>query len=260
LATTPPTTPPAPPAPTDPRDEAFLREVDEAYRQDELTRFWKRYGRWLLLLVGVGILAFGGWLLWQAEQQKANEARAEEFAQALDKLEGGDSVAAVEAFGALESGPGTYATLATLMQAAVATQGGDRERALGAYRGVAADARAPQPMRDVATFKALRLEFDELAPDEVLARLKPYLEGDSPWAPAAAEMAALAQLKAGRADAAGALFLRVAAHDRAPTSMRARAEQMAAALGQDTSRIVAELERGVAPDTAAAAAAAEVQE
>lgn len=233
---------PAAPAP-DPRDEAFLREVDEAYRQDELARFWQRWGRWLVAAIGAGVLAFGGFLLWQGEQQRQLEARSERFAAAIDKLEGGDSVAAIESFSALEGERGTYATLATLMQAVVATQGGDSERALAAYRAVAANARAPQPLRDVATFKEIRLAFDALPPDEVIARLSPYLEGDSPWAPAAAELVGLAHLKAGNREAAGPFFLRAASDERAPTSLRARTEQMAAALGQDTTRILADLER-----------------
>ncbi len=244
MATTPPTNPPAsPPLPADPRDEAFLREVDEAYRQEELANFWKRWGRWLLALVGAGVLAFGAYLLWQGERAKALDRTAEQFAEALDRLEGGDSVAAVETFSALETGQGTYATLATLMQAAVATQGGDTERALAAYRRVVADARAPAPMRDVASFKALRLEFDTLPPAEVIARLQPYLEGDHPWGAAAAELAGLAHLKAGEPGAAGPLFLRAAADPRAPVSLRVRAEQMAAALGQDTRQIVEAMER-----------------
>ena len=243
MATTPPTAPAAPEAPADPRDEAFLREVDEAYRQDELARFWKRWGRWLVALVGIAVLALGAYLYWQAERARERDRAAEQFSEALDKLEGGDSVAAVEAFSALETRGDTYARLATLMQAAVATQGGDRERALSAYRSVAADPRAPAPLRDVATFKALRLEFDTLAPAEAIRRLQPYLEGDQPWGAAAAELAALAHLKAGEPGKAAPLFLRAASDERAPASLRARTEQMAAALGEDTSRIADELEQ-----------------
>lgn len=225
--------------------------MDEAYRQDELTRFWKRYGRWIAVLAALLLLGFGGWLLWQGEQQKQREATAEAFAQALDKLEGGDSVAATEELAAIEGRGGTHAVLATLMQAAIATQGGETDKAIGAYRAVGENARAPQPLRDVASFKALRLEFDNLAPADILARVQPWLEGDNPWGPAAAEMAALAHLKAGAPDEAGPLFLRVAADTRAPVSMRLRAEQMAASLGQDTTRAIRDLEQSAVPGEAA---------
>ena len=45
--------------------EAFMREVDEAVRQDQLTSFWQRYGRVLLVVLVLGLAAFGGWLYWQ---------------------------------------------------------------------------------------------------------------------------------------------------------------------------------------------------
>ena len=44
--------------PTDKRaatDEAFLREVDDAVRAGDLAHFWKTYGRWLLLVVVLGL-------------------------------------------------------------------------------------------------------------------------------------------------------------------------------------------------------------
>ena len=52
------------PPSTDPRDDAFIREVDEAYREDELKRFFQRYGRWILLAVGLGLAGLGAALWW----------------------------------------------------------------------------------------------------------------------------------------------------------------------------------------------------
>ena len=72
--------------------------------------------------------------------------------------------------------------------------------------------------------------------------LDPYVTGDSPWFPVAGELAALAHVKAGAPDKAGPLFYRIAADDRTPQSLRARAEQMASALGQDVTKIADERE------------------
>ena len=55
-------------------DEAFLREVDDAVRAGDLESFWKKYGRWLLAAVGIGLLAFGGCIYWQNQQQGAADA------------------------------------------------------------------------------------------------------------------------------------------------------------------------------------------
>lgn len=46
-------------------NEAFLREVDEELRRDSAVQFWNRYGRLLIGAVVAGLVAFGGYLLWQ---------------------------------------------------------------------------------------------------------------------------------------------------------------------------------------------------
>ena len=52
LASTPPS------KPSDPRDDAFIREVDEAYREDEMKKFLVTWGRWILLAGCLTGLAF----------------------------------------------------------------------------------------------------------------------------------------------------------------------------------------------------------
>lgn len=247
--------------PIDPRDDAFLREVDEAYREDELKKFARVWGRWILLAIGLGLAALGGWFLWQHQQNGKVEAVSEQFSQALTKLDSGDSSGAVEGLAKVrESGNASYSALAGLTEAGVAINGGDNEKAIAALQKVIADTSAAAPMRDAATMKLLRLEFDKLEPAEILKRTAPYVEGDSPWFPIAGEMAALAHLKAGDQKAAGALFYRLAADEMAPASLRARAEQMAAALGQDVTKIVddrvkvRDAERKAAADATNAAA------
>ena len=227
--------------PIDPRDDAFIREVDEAYREDELKKFARQWGRWVLLAIGLGLAALGGWFFWQHQQNRQVEAVSEQFSEALTKLDSGDSTAAVSALATVgESRNGSYAALAAITQAGIAMNGGDKEKAITALKKVADDKNAAPPFRDAATLKLLRLQFDDLPPADVLKRTAPYTDGDSPWFPVAGEMAALAHLKAGDQKAAGALFLRLAADELAPPSLRARAEQMAAALGEDVTKVVDE--------------------
>ncbi|QMW23937.1 tetratricopeptide repeat protein [Sandaracinobacteroides saxicola] len=229
-----------PPA-SDPRDDAFIREVDEEYRRDEVNKLFARWGRPVLLALIVALAAFGGYLFWRSEQAKARAEAGEAYLAALNKLDSGGSTEAVASLAALSKSdtPG-YRALALLAQAAVAARGGDVPKALGLYRAVADDATLDPPFRDLAKVKAVRLEFDSLPPAQVVARLKPYVQPDNPWFAVAAEMTALAHLKAGEAKLAGPLFLQVAADRMAPPSARARAEQMAAMLGQDTTKLLPE--------------------
>lgn len=237
LATT-PTDPRDSTSRADPRDDAFIREVDEAYREDEFKKFIRRWGRWILLGIGLGLAALGGYLFWKAEQARQLDALSEQFSEALDKVDSGATTEAAASLAEISkaSNP-SYRSLSAMTEAGIALNGGDTDKAAAAFRRVADDPKVAQPLRDVATMKLLRVEFDKLPPAEVLKRTAPFLAGDNPWFPVAGEMAALAHLKANEPAKAGPIFYRIAADERAPTSMRARAEQMAAALGQDVTKI-----------------------
>lgn len=232
------TTPPAPPPSSDPRDDAFIREVDEAYREDEIKKFARQYGRWIVLAIALALAALGGTMFWKAEQVRKTEALSEQFSKALDQVESGATTEAAAALTEIgESNNPSYRALAAFTQAGIALNGGDTEKASGSFRRIADDPKVAEPLRQAATMKLLRLEFDTIPPEEVLKRAAPFVEGDSPWFPIAGEMAALAHLKAGDTEKAGALFFRIASDQRSPVSLRARAEQMAAALGQDVTKI-----------------------
>lgn len=197
-----------------------------------MQRLARRYGRWLLLLLFIVLAGVGGWLFWQAEQRKAVEAVSERFTLSLDKVEAGDTTAAVEELAAIEADDNaSYAALAGLSRAGVLATGGDYAAAGEALDAVAARADAPQVLRDAATLNAIRMQFDTIEPADVLRRTAPYLEGDSPWFAVAGELAALAHLKSGAPDEAGALYLRITQDQRAPASLRNRAGQMASSLG-----------------------------
>lgn len=208
-----------------------------------MKQFFRRYGRWLLLAIGVGLAALGAWFWWKAEQIRSAEALSEQFTAALEKAESGSTTEALASFEEIsKSNNPSYRSLAAFSQAGIAVNGGDTQKAAALFKSVMDDPKAAQPLKDSATMKYLRVEFDKLPPAEIVKLLDPYLTGDSPWFPVAGELAALAHVKAGAPDKAGPLFYRIAADDRTPQSLRARAEQMASALGQDVTKIADERE------------------
>jgi hypothetical protein len=158
-------------------DEAFLREVDDAVRAGDLENFWKRYGRWLLAAVVIGLLAFGGWILWQQQQQAAADANGEKFVQAIEKLDGADEKDEKEALAALtklsKAEQPAYRAMSQIMIANLAAKSGNDKKAVADYAKVAGDASLPQPFRDMALIRQTATEFDTLPPQKIVDRLKP---------------------------------------------------------------------------------------
>ena len=67
-------------------NEAFLREVDEELRRDDMARLWKSWGRVLIGAIAVGLIVLGGWLWWRDYQAKQAGAEGERLTAAVEQL------------------------------------------------------------------------------------------------------------------------------------------------------------------------------
>lgn len=219
-------------------DEAFLREVDDAVRASDLTNFWTRYGRWLLAAVVAGLLAFGGWILYHNQQQAAADLQSEAFVDAMDKLRAGQEKEARLKLATIAKAdqPG-YRAMAQLVEANLLGEDGETKKAVALYAKVAGDDSLPQTFRDLALIRQVTAEFDALAPQQVVDRLKPLATPGHPWFGSAGELTALAYLKMGKDNLAGPIFAQIAKQEDLPQTLRSRAQQMAGALGIDTVQV-----------------------
>lgn len=216
------------------QDNVFLREVDDALREDDLARLLRRYGRPVGAAVVAGLVGLAGWLWYDSHRAAVAGEHGEQFVIALDQLEGGRGDLADKAFAKLASdgGPG-YGAAARLMQAGLALQAGKRADAVRLYAAVAADSAAPKAYRDLATIREVTARFDDMPAQQVVDRLKPYAVPGNPWFGSAGELVGIAYMKQGHGDLAGPLFAAIAKDKDVPDTVRRRARQLAAQLGID---------------------------
>ena len=217
-------------------NEVFLREVDENLRRDQMEQFAKRYGKWLIALVVLFLVAVGGYLYWQKKQQETATAQSEELMAIYNDIGSGKTDAAKKRLQPLESaGSDVVRSLALLTEAAIALDSNDRDTALAKYRAISGDQGLPEPYRNLALLRATTLEFDKLKPEEVISRLEPITKPGNPWFGSAGELTAMAYIKQGHNDEAGRLFAAIAADKQVPDTIRSRAVQIAGTLGVDAS-------------------------
>jgi hypothetical protein len=216
------------------QQDVFMREVDEALRQDEMAGLFKRYGMPLLAVIVIGLAGLGGYLWWDNQQKTQAGQRGEELVVALDSLEAGNIAAAKKQLAPLAEDDGNGSAIAArLLDAGIALQEQRASDARKIYAGIAADESAPQPYRDLATVREVSTAFDTMKPEEVISRLAPLVKDGGPWFGPAAELTGLAYLKQGKEDLAGPLFAKIARDEESPDSLRSRARQMAGLLGVD---------------------------
>jgi hypothetical protein len=216
-------------------DEAFLREVDEELRRDQIVDVWKNYGRVIAGAIVAGLLIFAGVLGWRAWSHSQSEKHAIELQQAYDALAGGNAQAAKAPIDKLagESTPG-YRALAKMLQANDLIAAGKNKEAAAKFAEVAGDNAVGQPIRDLATIRQTQTEFDTLGAQAVIDRLKPLATTDSAWLGSAGELTAMAYLKLNKPAEARAMFKMIAESDNVPDSIRLRAVQATQALDTGT--------------------------
>lgn len=215
-------------------DAAFLREVDEELRRDQLARAVRRYGLAVAGAVIAALLAFGGWQLWQAHQHTLAGEDGEALSKAFDDLSGGHPDAANAALVKLDrSDVSGYRALSRLTQADMLMQKQNLTGAASIFAQVAGDARVGQPLRDLALIRQTTAEFDTIKPEVVVSRLRGLAVKDGPWIASAGELVAAAYLRMNRRDLAGRMFAQVARSEGIPITAQQRAVQMAGVLGVD---------------------------
>lgn len=212
-------------------EDSFLREVDEELRRDQLTGFWKRWGRWIVAAIGLGLAALAGWLVWQDRQFKTASVESEQLDDALRKATTGNDAGTRKALEPLKASSSEgYKASALLIDAALRLQKKDLDGAAKIYGQVATDQGIPAPWRDLALVRQTSVQFDRMAPDEVIARLSPLAVKGTPWFGSAGEMVAIAYLKKQRVQPAAKMFADIASDETVPESIRGRAANMAASL------------------------------
>jgi hypothetical protein len=234
-----------PPASSDPRtrrladiraaqNEVFMREVDDAVRQDEMVGAVRRYGVPVAVAIVLGLAALGGGLWWRSSQASALGEQGEQFAQALDQVQGGHFDAGDKALAPLAAKSGTgIGADAAVMRAAIAEEQAKAADASKQFAALAADPNAPQVLRDLATLRDVAANFDAMPPQQVVDRLKPLAVPGNPWFGNAGELLGMAYLKQGKRELAGPLFASIARDDKNPEALRGRARQLAGLLGVD---------------------------
>jgi hypothetical protein len=209
----------------------IFEEVDEELRRENFAKLWARYGRYVIALAVLVVLATGGVVQWRKYQLREREDEGARYAEALALAEQGKDKDAADAFTTIarEAGGG-HGTLARLEAAALKAKAGDTDGAVAAYAAIVADAAIDPIYRDVATLLWAQLSLKSGDPQAIIARLAPLTAPDNPWHPSALELTALAQMKAGNKAEARAIYQRVADDLKTPAGLRSRAAEMVLAL------------------------------
>ncbi|CAN5460421.1 tetratricopeptide repeat protein [soil metagenome] len=215
-------------------NEAFLREVDEELRRDQVADLWRNYGRWAIAAIVAALAAFAGVLWWNHHSEVVAGKQGESYQATFEDLSAGKLDSVAKPLGELAASKiDGYRAMAKFTQADVLLSKKDGKGAAAKFAEIAKDDSLAQPFRDLALVRQTATEFDSLKPEVVVSRLRPLAAKGNPWFGSAGELVAVAYIDMGRRDLAGQLFSQIAADEGVPATLRQRAVQMAGVLGVD---------------------------
>jgi hypothetical protein len=212
--------------------DEFIREVDEAVRQEQWQKLWKQYGSYLVaavLAVVIGTAAGVGWRNWQ-ERERLDEARR--YAAAQQMLSEERPAEAAEAFAALaEDASSGYHVLARLRAAEARAAAGDPAAAAALLEQLAGNDDAEPPYRALGELLAAQRAFADADPGNLATELEPLVGANDPWRHSALELRALAQMRSGDTAAARQTLNDLLDDPLTPPDLGRRAAELLAFLG-----------------------------
>jgi hypothetical protein len=212
--------------------DEFIREVDEAVRQDQWLKLWKRYGNYVVAAALALLIGTAGGVGWRAWQQNERLDDARRYAAAQQLLREDKPAEAAAAFAALAEDAGSgYRVLARLRAAEAHAEAGDPAAATAILEQLAANDDADPVYRSLGELLAAQRAFAEAQPTAVLTELEPLVGTNDPWRYSALELRALAQMQSGDTAGARQTLDDLLADPLTPPQLGRRAAELLAFLG-----------------------------
>ncbi|MGI9419925.1 MAG: tetratricopeptide repeat protein [Geminicoccaceae bacterium] len=212
--------------------DEFIREVDEAVRQDRWLTVWKQYNVYIVgaaLAVVIGSAAGVGWKNYQESQRAAN---AKELADAAELLAAEQPGEAAAAFAALaERAGGGVGVVARLRAAEAEKQAGNGDAKLALLDGLAGDGDVAPLYQRLAGLLASQEAFGAGDADMMIGELERAATPDNPWRASLIELKAIAEMKSGRTEEARATLESLLDAEDTPANLQRRAGELLQALG-----------------------------
>lgn len=212
--------------------DEFIREVDEAVRQDRWLAVWKEYNTYIIgavLAVVIGTTAGVGWRSYQESQLAANAKALADAAALLDEEKPAEAAAEFKALA--ENTGGGVAVIARLRAADAEKQAGNEEAKLALLNGLAGDGEVSSLYQRLAGLLASQESFGDSDADAMIDELDRAATPDNPWRASLIELKAIAEMKAGRIEEARGTLESLLADEDMPTNLQRRVGELLNALG-----------------------------
>ena len=210
------------------KQDAFLREIAEDCKNDQLKSLWNQYGLVIILLVAAALTAAVSFETFKSWRARRNQELSNAYAVAVSLQNQGrldESMSILQNLA--QSNRGIYGDIARLQMANIYFEQGKTLEATDMLQQLAADDDVNPQMRDIATIKLASYKLDTDAPSQEIAdMLTPLTKDGSSWGNIAHEMLAMLAIRDGDINQAKAEYEAVINSGNVQDTLKARAQDM----------------------------------
>ncbi len=210
------------------KQDAFLREIAEDCKNDQLKSLWNQYGLVIILLVAAALTAAVSFETFKSWRARRNQELSNAYAVAVSLQNQGrldESMSILQNLA--QSNRGIYGDIARLQMANIYFEQGKTLEATDMLQQLAADDDVNPQMRDIATIKLASYKLDTDAPSQEIAdMLTPLTKDGSSWGNIAHELLAMLAIRDGDINQAKAEYEAVINSGNVQDTLKARAQDM----------------------------------
>ena len=215
-------------------EDAFIREVTEELKNDQLKQFWSKYGTIVVIAVVLILSATVSFETIKVWKYKSDQKWSDKFTYAGALINRGDYDKSMEVLNnIIENGNSFYSDLAKVQVTNVMFAQGKNAEALAKLEEVVKDKGVIKKIRDIATIKLASYKTDTVSMVELRELLTPLIEENGSWANLAREMIALKAVGNGNFSEAVEIYEELLATPDLDEGMRSRVKDILSVISSE---------------------------
>lgn len=205
--------------------DAFIQEVDEDVKNDNLKELWNKYGLLIIAFVVLAVSAAISFDKIQAWKMLRNQNRTQEYMAAAQlQSDSNETIAALQKISA--DNQGIFSDFAKLQIANVLLVENKKEEAFAALEKLHEDKQVNEEVRNIALIKLATYKVDSLGYEEFAKLVQPLIAEKSSWTPAAQDLLAMSAIKNGNVEDAKEIYGKILKIKDLPEGFRNRIQDM----------------------------------
>ncbi|MDR1026066.1 MAG: tetratricopeptide repeat protein [Lactobacillus sp.] len=214
------------------KDDAFLREVSEEVKGDNIKMIWKKYGLLIIICVAVILTVAVSWETIKSRKVVNSEAMIEEYTYAISLQSQGKYDQSLAIFQRMvDDGLEVYRDAAKVQISNIYFEQGKFSEAIALLQEIINDKSVNKQFHDMSVIKLVTYKLDTAPRDEIVNLLTPIATTAGSWSNIAKEMLAMLYIREGDFIQARAMYIDILNSPEADDDLRLRVKDMLSTIG-----------------------------